>query len=119
MSNKELKPCPFCGESAECIGDYVDSPISCSGCGAFVAFTVPKSDSAALWNARPRVLTFGAFYFFVDVDGTVQRAKFTGSSSDIGRLGIGNAFFTRAEAEANIEKIMTKTAEIKKKWVQE
>lgn len=53
MSDKQLKPCPFCGGDAEFIGDT--QSIKCKRCGGAFLCTNPlvsRLEVAEIWNRR-------------------------------------------------------------------
>ncbi len=58
MSERTLKPCPFCGGNPQTI-DSIDSQeelhgITCSECDSGIGFVSSASDAAELWNRAPR-----------------------------------------------------------------
>ena len=53
---KELKPCPFCGETRLTIEDnqqVQDVHVLCKDCGAKTSFDGIRYDVAGRWNVRP------------------------------------------------------------------
>lgn len=54
--SKELKPCPFCGETRLTIEDnqkVQDVHVLCKDCGAKTSFDGIRYDVAGRWNGRP------------------------------------------------------------------
>lgn len=54
--SKELKPCPFCGETRLTIEDNQkvrDVHVLCNDCGAKTSFNGIRYDVAGRWNGRP------------------------------------------------------------------
>ena len=54
--SKELKPCPFCGETRLTIEDNQkvrDVHVLCKDCGAKTSFDGIRYDVAGRWNVRP------------------------------------------------------------------
>lgn len=54
--SKELKPCPFCGETRLTIEDNQkvrDVHVLCKDCGAKTSFDGIRYDVAGRWNIRP------------------------------------------------------------------
>lgn len=54
--SKELKPCPFCGETRLTIEDnqmVQDVHVLCKDCGAKTSFDGIRYDVAGRWNIRP------------------------------------------------------------------
>lgn len=54
--SKELKPCPFCGETRLTIEDnqkVQDVHVLCKDCGAKTSFDGIRYDVAGRWNVRP------------------------------------------------------------------
>lgn len=54
--SKELKPCPFCGETRLTIEDNQkvrDVHVLCNDCGAKTSFDEIRYDVAGRWNYRP------------------------------------------------------------------
>lgn len=54
--SKELKPCPFCGETRLIIEDnqkVQDVHVLCNDCGAKTSFDGIRYDVAGRWNGRP------------------------------------------------------------------
>lgn len=54
--SKELKPCPFCGETRLTIEDKQkvrDVHVLCNDCGAKTSFDGIRYDVAGRWNGRP------------------------------------------------------------------
>lgn len=54
--SKELKPCPFCGETRLTIEDNQkvrDVHVLCKDCGAKTSFDGIRYDVAGRWNTRP------------------------------------------------------------------
>lgn len=54
--SKELKPCPFCGETSLTIEDnqmVQDVHVLCKDCGAKTSFDGIRYDVAGRWNVRP------------------------------------------------------------------
>lgn len=54
--SKELKPCPFCGETRLIIEDnqmVQDVHVLCKDCGAKTSFDGIRYDVAGRWNGRP------------------------------------------------------------------
>ena len=54
--SKELKPCPFCGETSLIIEDHEnvqDVHVLCKDCGARISFEGIRYTVASRWNTRP------------------------------------------------------------------
>lgn len=54
--SKELKPCPFCGETSLTIEDnqkVQDVHVLCKDCGAKISFEGIRYTVASRWNTRP------------------------------------------------------------------
>lgn len=47
-----LRPCPFCGDEAICIGARVFHDIKCPGCGTLSGTKEYKAEAIAAWNRR-------------------------------------------------------------------
>jgi len=51
-TDRELLPCPFCGNPAQVVDDLITFHVECQVCGATGAISSYSNGAASAWNRR-------------------------------------------------------------------